>query len=188
MAKGKLRLTDFISELTLPKRKWIPLNGKDLQDHADEIWDMIQITYRSIGGHPTYRGLSDITSAGPVKFWRVVDVDEDPKADAVLSGKPRGPNVKISGVATDGGKDAKRSAVKRMKKLLKTRGYYAELSGRPAEIMFAMGIQPITDEDLINKLVTKKGREPVVMTKNGYYKRKMSDGKVREKILVGIPK
>jgi len=180
-------LRDILNEV-LPKNKWVRLGGKDLDQHRDSIFGMIDTTYKPIGGHPTYKSAQSVTTSGEVKFWRVVNTDDDPEPDAVIAGKIRKGNVKIGLLATDKGQAAKRAVVKHQKDLVGRYGYFAELSGRPAEIMLAMGVPVVKDQELIEDLLNAKEIDDFKWLTGGWYQRRLKDGKLVKKIMVGVPK
>jgi hypothetical protein len=67
--------------------------------------------------------------------------------------------------------------------MMKTRGFYAEMD---EDLANKLGLNIITDENLIRKIMSGKELE---FTGNGRFTRNISAvGKVKEKVLVGIPK
>lgn len=182
-----MKLLDILNEV-LPKNRWVSLKGSELQDHSDDIFGIIKRTYTPLGGHPTYTSPKDVTTSGEVKFWKVIDTDSDPDVDAVVAGKKRQGNVKIGLIATDGSKKAKKAVVDQQTGLLKKYGYFAELSGRPAEIMLALGVPVVTDKELIVKLLNAKEVDDFKFLKKGWYQRRLKDGRLVQKVMVGVPK
>ena len=84
-----IRLTELV-ELS-KKNKWIPIKGKELKQYQQDIFDLIQTAYKSIGGHPKFTSPSDI-SPQDAQFFRAIDLDDkpDPEAVDVLKKKPAG--------------------------------------------------------------------------------------------------
>ena len=182
-----IKLVDLLNE-ALPKQKWVRLRGKDLDDHSDRIFSLINKSYISLGGHPTYSSPKSVTTGGDVKFWQVIDVDGDDEPDAVIAGKIRKKNVKIGLIATDGSGPAKSAVVKQQHSALGKYGYFAELSGRPAEIMLSMGSPVVKDRGLIEDLLNAKEIGDFKWLKGGWYQRRLRDGRLVQKIMVGVPK
>ena len=74
-------------EFTIPKRKFValPTNllGKN-NDISKDIYDLIDRTYKPIGGHIDFKKQTDLPS--DFTFWIGADVDKDPDVDAVRFG------------------------------------------------------------------------------------------------------
>ena len=70
-------------EFTIPKRKFValPTNllGKN-NDISKDIYDLIDRTYKPIGGHIDFKKQTDLPS--DFTFWIGADVDKDPDVDA----------------------------------------------------------------------------------------------------------
>lgn len=185
-----IKLTDLLLEI-LPKQKWVRLKGKELESHSKDIWAIIKRTYTPIGGHPTYKSEKDITTDNEVKVWYVYDVDGDGDVDATIGAQIRKKvNVKLGMSATDGTKPAKRALVKKRAELVSKSGYFVETSGRPAEISIEMGLHIVTDKKLIYSMldVNPDEMKDFKWLKDGWYQRRLRDGKLYKKIMIGFPK
>ena len=83
----------------------------------------------------------------------------------------------------DGSSIAKSKIVNRKAQLLKQPGYYVEVSGKIEDILKAKGVEPVTDEEMVRKVL---GGKEIEWLGNGRYKRSIG-GKEFEKILMGKP-
>ena len=124
---------------------------------------------------------ADDIKQSDLDFWVANDVDADPEMDAVLGGKKTPAGTKMTVFGQDGSSVAKRVGIVRMIKLMKTRGFYAELD---MDLATKLGLEIIKDEAEIRKVLNKD----VKMNSDGSYDRKLTDGPVKTKVLVGIPK
>jgi len=168
------------------KNKWITLSKSDIKDISSEIFDWISIAYAPIGGHLKYSSPNDVES---IQFAEIVDLDTDPEADLILFGKETRYGIKMIGVGHDGEKLSKRTYIqKSVDSLKKGGGYtYAEVSDKIADIFISKGVQVISDEATIRKVLGKdieyhgelKGKQGY-----GWYSRKIA-GKKKAKILIG---
>ena len=165
----------------LPKNKWIDLDKKETEEYKEDIFDLIQKAYSSIGGHLNYKTPDDVTGSEGESDYEVADVDEDPEIDVVsFSGKtPFG--IKLKGMGHDGTKQAKRSVIKHHIDNLNSGGYYVEVSGRIKDILLDAGVPVITDKEKIEKILQGKNIE---MNDDGSYQRVIG-GEKHTKIMLG---
>ena len=176
LAEGKL-YEDF------PKNKWIYLTDEEKEEFAKELFDLINLAYEPIGGHPNYKSPADVIGDERDADYMVIDLDDDPDFDAVKMSKSKAAGNKSVGMGHDGSKMAKSAAVNISATLLKIPGFYAEISGKLLDILAAKGAPIITDEDIIRKVL--KGKE-ITMNDDGTYSRAI-DGKIFTKTLMGNP-
>jgi len=197
-----LKLTEKLyRELGVKKGKWKKLSDKEIantkeagKDLTDELFDMIQKTYASIGGHVSYKKPSDLP--GGADKWTAIDIDDDPEPDVVNFFKTRSGGTKSVGSATDGSKLAKKYLIDSKVSDLAKKGYYAEVSDAIAHVLITRHKVAFVDneKDVIKALGGKKiewvglnpnGKYPEY---NGWYNRVLPDGKKHLKIMVGKPK
>jgi hypothetical protein len=179
------------------KGKWMKINpnviSKD-KDLSKELWDLYNLTYAKIGGHvdfPNPNALPDDHT-----HWSAVDIDGDPEPDVVFTGKIKAGNLKSTGLATDGSKEAKAYMMKQKVKDLNTKGHIAEVSDALAHVLITRHNVPYVDnpEKVLSILGNKKiewvGEHPSGKYPNhkGWYNRILGDGKKHMKIMVGTPK
>ena len=178
------------------KRKWFRaplhiLSNPDI-DVTKDIFDLIQKTYKPIGGHIDFNKVSDIPS--DFSQWLVVDIDKDPELDAVTFGKGGAGGLKLTGTATDGSAAAKKIMLNKMNKMLKTKGNYAEVSDAIAHVLIKKHKIPyINSEDKVRQLLPGKKLTWVGANPNGKYPdyvgwyRRDLGGSGKLKIMVGNP-
>ena len=183
-------------EITLPNRKFVKIPTNVLGQNNDitkDIFDMIDKTYKNIGGYPDFKKSTDLPDNHT--DWYAADVDKDPDADITTFGKSKAGNFKLTGAASDGSEPAKAFLVKKLGKLLKTSGNYAEASDALAHVMITRKKVPyVADTESIQKLLPGKsftfigehpdGKYPGY---NGWYTRNIA-GKELLKIILGNPK
>lgn len=166
-----------------PKNKWVYLTDEEKEEFAKELFDLINLAYEPIGGHPNYKSPADIIGDERDADYMVIDLDDDPDFDAVKMSKSKAAGNKSVGMGHDGSGPAKSAAVNISATLLKMPGFYAEISGKLLDILSSKGAPIITDEDIIRKVL--KGKE-ITMNDDGTYSRSI-DGKTFTKTLMGNP-
>ena len=167
----------------LPKGKWVDLDNAKQEEYADDIFNLIQIAYASIGGHANYKSSDDIVSKEGSSDYEVINLDDDPDIEAVSVSKSNPSGQKFTATGHDGSKIAKSVVVNHKADMLKKSGNFIEVSGRIKDILLAKGVPLVTDEDTIEKAL--KGKD-VKMNKDGSYRRKIG-GTWYEKVLLGKP-
>jgi len=164
------------------KDKWIELPSAAVKKYSNELADLIVQAYATKGGNFEIQSGNDIINSD-LKYWIATDVDPDPNADAVVGGKPTNYGIKMTIMGQDGGSLGKRAVVTKMIELLKKRGFYAELD---PELAQKFSMQPIKDQEVVRKVLAGK---QVEFNADGSYQRPISAaGKVKTKVLIGIPK
>ena len=123
-------------EIDLPNRKFVkvPTNllGQN-NDITDSIFDIIDKTYKNIGGYPDFKKPSDLPDNHT--DWYAADVDKDPDPDITTFGKMKAGNYKLTGAASDGTPPAKAFLVNKIGKLMNTSGNYVEASDALAHVL-----------------------------------------------------
>ena len=179
-----MKLTDIINEMALPKGEWEPIPSSELKDFEDEIFDLISTAYAPIGGHPNYNSPSDVSGKEGGAEYVAIDLDNDPDIDAVTVSKIRPAGRKFVATGHDSTPKAKSRVVNHKAELLKSPGHYIEASGKVQDILLAKGVEPITDEETVRKILQGKDIE---WLGNGEYKRSIG-GQTHIKMLLGKPK
>jgi len=80
----------------------------------------------------------------------------------------------------DGSREAKKLGIEKMIKLMRTKGFYAEMD---PDLCQKMGLSYTRDEKIIRKVISKE----LTMNDDGSYSREIG-GRLHTKVLVGIPK
>jgi len=165
-------------------------SGKDL---SQELFDLIEPTYRSIGGHANIKSPKDIPGK-KIDNWFAVDIDDDPEPDIVIGTKNKKGGSKSVVSASDGSPEAKKAMVKIKADELKTKGHFAEVSGGIAHVLIKYHNSPFVDnkedvEKVLGKQIEWVGENPngVYPTHKGWYNRKIG-GESHMKIMLGKPK
>ena len=183
-------------EIKLPNRKFVKLPTNLLGQNNDitqNVFDMIDKTYRSIGGYPDFKKPSDLPDNHT--DWFVADVDKDPDADITTFGKAKAGNYKLTGAASDGSDAAKKFLINKVGKLMRTSGNYVEASDGLAHVLITRKKVPfVGDEESIQKLLPGKTFKFVGENPNGkypgydgWYERDIG-GTKHLKIILGNPK
>jgi hypothetical protein len=183
-------------EITLPNRKFVKIPTNVLGQNNDitkDIFDMIDKTYKNIGGYPDFKKSTDLPDNHT--DWFAADVDKDPDADITTFGKMKAGNFKLTGAASDGSEPAKAFLINKLGKLMKTSGNYAEASDALAHVLITRKQVPfVGDKESIQKLLPGKsftflGKHPTGKYPgyDGWYERDIA-GKKLLKIILGNPK
>ncbi len=80
----------------LPKGKCVNLDKEKTKEYADDIFDLIDNAYASIGGNINYKSANDVTGAEGDANYEVIDIDDDPEIDAVSVFKNKEAGNKLS--------------------------------------------------------------------------------------------
>jgi hypothetical protein len=195
--KSDLSLTNLMKELELPKGKYVKLGTSDVDSTKEELFNLIQTAYASIGGHLKFKSPSDVKDPD-LKHWVAADIDADPDIDVVYFGKKTPYGIKHTGIGHDGEKPNIKNLLIRKTKELKTTGNYVELSGGAFNSFVGKGGVPtIDDEDLVRAILgprresqtTWHGQHPTKpsMKGNGWYTRTIG-GKQTTKTMAGTVK
>jgi hypothetical protein len=177
-----IKLKNILQEVEakpIPKNKYVELDKEQLKKHAQEIFDMITASYKSKGGNPAFGNVADVMGT-EISVWYAADVDNEPDADTAIGVKKKPAGFKLTAMGQDGTPPAKKSLINKVSQLLRTRGFYSELSPDMAE---KFNLEPIEDEDVIKSVIAK---DDIKFTGNGLYTRTI-DGQLRTKVLVGEP-
>tara|TARA_R110000796_G_scaffold36556_2_gene92993 strand:- start:333 stop:893 length:561 start_codon:yes stop_codon:yes gene_type:complete len=170
-------------EESLEKNLWIGLTKDEQDDFAEEIFNLIDNAYSSIGGHPNYKSPSDVIGAESDSTYTVIDLDGDEEIDAVSVEKERPGGLKSVAMGHDGSRPAKSASVNIHAIMLKKPGHYIEVSGVLKDILIAKGVPVVIDAPIIRKVL--KGKE-IEMNDDGTYQRYIG-GHRHTKTLMGNP-
>lgn len=179
-----LKLADLLKELNLTKNKWTPVPQNELDAFKEQIFQLIDTAYASIGGHPNYKNADDVEKEASDTDFEVIDLDDTPGIDAVDAFKNTPAGVKFVATGQNGSAAAKSAVVNRKAELLKHRGYYVEVSGKIKDIFLAKGVQLVDDEAAVRKVL--KGKD-IEWHGDGTYTRDIA-GEPHTKMLLGKPK
>ena len=167
----------------LPKNKWVDLTTDQKAEYAKDIFDLINTAYAPIGGNLNYKSAADVLGAEADADYEVINIDDDPEPEALISYKDKGAGKKLTAMGHDGSKEAKSLSLNRMADLLKKPGYYLEVSGKLQDILLAKGAPVVKDQELIQKVLKGKKLE---FNEDGTYQRFIG-GEKHTKTLLGKP-
>jgi hypothetical protein len=184
-----IKLVDLLLE-DYPKGQYIPLDDKEKQQAKQDLFDLIQNAYKSIGGHVKFKSPDDVMDS-ELQFWRAADLDDDPELDVVYFGKITPSGVKHTGIGHDGERGNIKNLLIRKSGELKSPGNYVEVSGAAFDSFVNKGgVPPIEDEDKVRAILKGKelewhGKHPQgTKPGNGWYTRTIG-GKKLTKTLAG---
>jgi len=178
-----IKLIDLLNEIDLPKNKWVDLSDEEKKEAKDALFKLIDNAYASIGGHPNYNSPDDVVGSEGDANYVVIDLDEDPEIDAVVTFKDKPSGKKYASIGHDGSKAAKSQSINKIATDLKSQGFFIEVSGVLKDIMKAKGVPQVTDPEVIKQVLKGKAIE---IDDDGTYQRKIG-GELFTKSLFGNP-
>lgn len=167
----------------LPKDKWVDLPSDQKAEYAKDIFDLINTAYAPIGGNLNYKSAADVLGAEADADYEVINIDDDPEPDALISYKEKEAGKKLTAMGHDGESASKSKSLNHMADLLKKPGYYLEVSGKLQDILLAKGAPVVKDQELIQKVLKGKKLE---FNEDGTYQRFIG-GEKHTKTLLGKP-
>ena len=175
----KLRILK--AKLDLIKNKFMDIDTSVIKQHPedkDEIWNMYEKSYKSIGMHLNQDTLFKYDD------FVLKDIDEDPYADLFISmtDTPHGKKLGIAG--NDGSPEAIQAIKEAIATYLHKQGYFAELSLKTEYIAQKHGVPFIDNQEIVEKVLGK----PVDWEGDGYYSRQLGEMGNVSKRLYGFPK
>ena len=178
-----IKLLDLLNEIDLPKNKWVDLSDEEKKEAKEVLFKLIDDAYKSIGGHPNYTSPNDVVDREGDAHYMVIDLDDDPEIDAVITFKDKPQGKKYASMGHDGSKAAKSQSINKIATDLKSQGFFIEVSGVLKDIMIAKGGPQITDNNVIKAVL--KGKD-IDLNDDGTYQRKIGN-KTFTKALFGNP-
>ena len=178
-----IKLVDLLFE-DFPKGQYVPLEGEELKQVKQDLFDLINNAYKDIGGHLKFKSPNDVLDPD-TDFWRAADLDDDPDLDVVYFGKKTPFGVKHTGIGHDGEKANIKNLLIRKSKELGEKGNYVEISGAAFDSFVSKGGVPtIDDEEKVRAILKGKelewhGKHPQGKKPgNGWYTRTIGGQKV----------
>jgi len=167
----------------LPKDKWVDITPDEKAEYVKDIFDLINTAYAPIGGNLNYKSAADVLGSEADADYEVINIDDDPEPDALISYKEKPTGRKLTALGHDGTSGAKSVSLNHIADLLKKPGFYFEVSGKLQDILLAKGAPVVKDKELIQKVL--KGKE-LEFNEDGTYQRYIG-GKKYTKTLLGNP-
>jgi hypothetical protein len=173
----------FNPDIVPKKNVWYQLDDKEVLVVSDNIIDLIKTAYNStkLGSFVTSK--SDLTRS---IFWKSIDNDTDPHADAVIFGRKSPNGIKIQGIGHDGDKNSKDDIIKKLVSILKTPGYWIEASDALEHVLYKNNVPYVSSEKVGQSIFPNTNLK--MIGDKGKYERTLENGtKIRETIF-GRPK
>jgi len=157
------------------------------------FYDLILNAYKDVADGPT-------NLSGPEALLRsdltlhAINLDADPEPDGVITWKLRPAGSKINSLGYEDSRAAQHATLNEFKKLIRTTGFYAEVSSPLSDHVWKRipDAKVVEDEAqvraILNKDITWLGKHPGNKAPHaGWYRRKIN-GKDYTKILIGLPR
>lgn len=140
---------NFIPDIAKNKKFWYLIDTKEILKISDNIIDLIGIAYKNTTHGSFVNSEEDMLRSTD---WYVIDVDNDPDADAVVFGRKTEFGLKIQGFGHDGGKDAKKVVLNKLYSLLNRDGYWIEASDKVEEILYKNNVPYLSDNEEVSRI------------------------------------
>lgn len=151
-----------------------------MKEYGDDVWDMLQKAYAYIGGVAGADSIDDIIN--DTDMWKLVR--RNGKITAIKAYKFKKGGRKSNCCASDGTEQGKKDLMKIYKEdgIMKDRKQYGEYSGKAVSAVLKTGGIPVPASIAQTLLEPKE----VTPCKDGwFFTRKLGDGKVHHKLMVG---
>lgn len=152
----------------------------NMNKYIDVVWDMLQATYKDIGGFLTAKSKNELIKKS--SLWKLVRKNNKIVAVAIYTSKHGG--RKLIAVAADGtsiGKDALYSIIREDIKMMTQRQAWAEVSGKMEYLYNKFGGVVVPSKYIQDIL---RGKEISNQKSDGHYSRYIK-GTPHEKIIFG---
>jgi len=127
---------------------------------ADELFNLIDMSYRNIGGHVDFKSAQDIINAfanKEINLIKAVDVDEYPDPDALVIYKQKEDgNKAVASAAKVGVDKAKNSLLTHTQETLNKPSNYGEVSDAMAKVLLSIGVPVVDNEAKVRSILGKK--------------------------------
>jgi len=166
----------------LVKNRWaLIVSDPEKHQWSDNLIQLVNNAYQN-----TSLG-SFVQNAGQVAAsdWVALDWDPQPDLDCTVFYRKARPNeawqgYKIQGIGHDGKQESKQKVIQRVKALLTKPGNWIESSDAMARTLGKLGLQPVTDEQLLQQLFP--GSNLTMLDNNGNYERSTGGSTIREQV------
>lgn len=159
--------------------------------YADEVWDMLQRSYKKIGGFKSAGSPEEL--ANDAGYWKLVRRGDKITAVGVYKKSPKTKNFKMIASATEtelnpdtGEYKATAQGLRDYNMVkssdIKTQRSWAEVSGPAEKIMMRSGATPIDNK--YAEFLT--GKKIVDLNPDGYHYTRLIQGEPHEKVIVGF--
>lgn len=167
-----MRLRELITEHILNLR-----TTSEKRKYSDEVWDMLQKSYASIGGFKTANTKDELVNEFPL--WKIVTRNGRVTAVRIEKNKY---GRKLVGLGTNGTIQGRKDATLLLKSYIAARKGWSETSGAVEHILQKLGAKPIPAK--FAEFLTKKNI--LEIKPDGYHYVRLINGKPVEKIIFGF--
>ena len=173
----------FVERVNLKKNKWTIAKLNDIDEKIlTKMFTLYEISYKEIGMH-----IKDIMMfKDKYKIYWLVDTDKDAEPDAFIAFKETKAGHKISVIGTDGGKEAKRSVITQLIRLMNKSPWYIEASDKVKIILTKANVPVVKSPDKIRAIMS--GYVIDVLDNEGNYTREINNIGKKTKTIFGKPK
>jgi hypothetical protein len=167
-----------IDKYRLMNESFINLFNDDMYKYKDEVWDILQTSYKSIGGFLSADSVEDLINKS--WLWKLVR-KENRIVTAIIYKNDKG--RKLIGGGSDGSDIGKQMLFKVLQDDIKLvdRKMWTEVSGALENKMLKFGGIPIPNikaKELLNK-------EIISLNDDGYHYTRLIAGVLKEKMIIG---
>jgi hypothetical protein len=155
------------------------LSKEDKEKYADEVWDILQSSYKDIGGFKSADNKEELIKDSSI--WKLIR--KNGKIVTVSIYKDKNGRKFIAG-GTDGSSEGKKGFSEINKADIKMKRAWAEVSGAPEKIAIKNGGTYIPNTEA-EKLT---GKKIIRLHDNGIHYDRMISGHIHTKALIGFPK
>ena len=176
----------LISELYLPKNKWITLLSHSAKQEAgSDLIDLVSTAYQKSAKGSFVKNLTDVLASD----WKVISWDDDPEIDAaVFYRAPRRSEpwhgYKIQGIGHDNQPHSKSIVMNKVKSLLHETGWWIESSDAMQKALFKLGCKCQTNPEFLRSLFPDSDLQ---MISDTVYSRRLPDGTRITESVFGYP-
>lgn len=169
-----------VSELT--KNRWaLIVSDPEKYQWSDNLIQLVKNAYQNTSLGSFVNNASQVASSD----WVALDWDPQPDLDCTVFYRKARPNeswagYKIQGIGHDGKPESKQKVIARVKNLLSKPGTWIESSDAMARTLGKLGLQPVTDDRVLNALFPNTNLR--LLDKNGNYERDAGGTTIREQV------
>ena len=175
------KLNEFINEQLMINEHFLTLTKKeDMKKYGEEVWDILQKSYAYIGGIAGVNSIDDVID--DTDMWKLVRRNGKITAMKAYKFKKGGRKANCGG--SDGTEQGKKDIMKIYQEdgMCKDRKQYGEYSGKAVSAVLKTGGIPVPASIAQTMLEPKE----VTPCEDGwFFTRKLGDGRVHHKLMVG---
>ena len=171
-----MKLKQLLPQNLLIERYITLIKPEDRTQYVDLVWDMLQQTYKKLGGFKSARDKEDLIADSSI--WKMVRKNGKIVAVSIYKDKF---GRKCIASATDGTPDGKAALLQMWLEDTKQNRAWGEFSGPSEHIKLKQGMKPIPNKYVADIL----GKNILSLNPDGYHYTRLIAGEPHEKILAG---